>query len=83
MSPWWYFARARTVSLISCRSCRLSGRRWRRRSPAKSLTWVSNLKFRDQKHLDLVVALANDPELLLLGEPTAGMVRIERGARMC
>jgi ABC-type branched-subunit amino acid transport system ATPase component len=28
------------------------------------------------------VALANDPELLLLGEPTAGMVRIERGARM-
>src|SRR5207245_1297342 len=40
------------------------------------------LAYGDLKKLDLAVALANEPELLLLDEPTAGMAPAERGALM-
>jgi branched-chain amino acid transport system ATP-binding protein len=40
------------------------------------------LAYGDLKRLELAVALANDPELLLLDEPTAGMAPAERGALM-
>jgi branched-chain amino acid transport system ATP-binding protein len=40
------------------------------------------LAYGDLKKLELAVALANDPELLLLDEPTAGMAPAERGAQM-
>jgi branched-chain amino acid transport system ATP-binding protein len=40
------------------------------------------LAYGDLKKLELAVALANDPEMLLLDEPTAGMAPAERGALM-
>jgi len=40
------------------------------------------LAYGDLKKLELAVALANDPEVLLLDEPTAGMAPGERGALM-
>jgi len=40
------------------------------------------LAYGDLKRLELAMALANDPELLLLDEPTAGMAPAERGALM-
>ena len=40
------------------------------------------LAYGDLKKLELAVALANDPELLLLDEPTAGMAPAERGQLM-
>jgi branched-chain amino acid transport system ATP-binding protein len=40
------------------------------------------LAYGDLKKLELAVALANDPDLLLLDEPTAGMAPAERGALM-
>jgi branched-chain amino acid transport system ATP-binding protein len=40
------------------------------------------LAYGDLKRLELAVALANDPDLLLLDEPTAGMAPAERGALM-
>jgi len=40
------------------------------------------LAYGDLKKLELAVALANDPALLLLDEPTAGMAPGERGALM-
>src|SRR5678815_3028282 len=40
------------------------------------------LAYGDLKRLELAVALANDPELLLLDEPTAGMAPAERGVLM-
>ena len=40
------------------------------------------LAYGDLKMLELAVALANDPEVLLLDEPTAGMAPAERGALM-
>jgi branched-chain amino acid transport system ATP-binding protein len=40
------------------------------------------LPYGDLKKLELAVALANDPEVLLLDEPTAGMAPAERGALM-
>ncbi len=40
------------------------------------------LSYGDLKKLELATALANDPELLLLDEPTAGMAPAERGALM-
>jgi len=40
------------------------------------------LAYGDLKRLELALALANDPELLLLDEPTAGMAPAERGALM-
>lgn len=40
------------------------------------------LAYGDLKRLELAVALANDPRLLLMDEPTAGMAPAERGALM-
>jgi len=40
------------------------------------------LAYGDLKKLELAVALANDPRVLLLDEPTAGMAPAERGALM-
>ena len=40
------------------------------------------LAYGDLKKLELAVAVANDPEVLLLDEPTAGMAPAERGALM-
>src|SRR5262249_18551363 len=40
------------------------------------------LAYGDLKRLELAVALAGAPELLLLDEPTAGMAQAERGALM-
>jgi len=40
------------------------------------------LAYGDLKKLELAIALANDPALLLLDEPTAGMAPAERGALM-
>jgi branched-chain amino acid transport system ATP-binding protein len=40
------------------------------------------LAYGDLKRLELAVALANDPVLLLMDEPTAGMAPAERGALM-
>ena len=40
------------------------------------------LAYGDLKKLELAVALANKPEMLLLDEPTAGMAPAERGALM-
>jgi branched-chain amino acid transport system ATP-binding protein len=40
------------------------------------------LAYGDLKKLELAVALANEPELLLLDEPTAGMAPAERGTLM-
>lgn len=40
------------------------------------------LAYGDLKKLELAVALANDPEVLLLDEPTAGMAPAERGTLM-
>jgi branched-chain amino acid transport system ATP-binding protein len=43
---------------------------------------AGTLAYGDLKKLELAVALANDPALLLLDEPTAGMAPAERGALM-
>ncbi len=40
------------------------------------------LAYGDLKKLELAIALATDPLLLLLDEPTAGMAPAERGALM-
>jgi branched-chain amino acid transport system ATP-binding protein len=40
------------------------------------------LAYGDLKKLELAIALANDPALMLLDEPTAGMAPAERGALM-
>ena len=40
------------------------------------------LAYGDLKKLELAIALANDPTLLLLDEPTAGMAPAERGSLM-
>ena len=62
----------------------------RRRAPCSSRwAWPTRpervaavLAYGDLKKLELAVALANDPEVLLLDEPTAGMAPAERGALM-
>lgn len=40
------------------------------------------LAYGDLKRLELAIALANEPDLLLMDEPTAGMAPAERGALM-
>jgi branched-chain amino acid transport system ATP-binding protein len=43
---------------------------------------VAGLAYGDLKRLDLAIALANEPKLLLMDEPTAGMAPGERAALM-
>lgn len=43
---------------------------------------ASTLAYGDIKRLELAIALANQPRLLLMDEPTAGMAPAERGAMM-
>jgi branched-chain amino acid transport system ATP-binding protein len=42
----------------------------------------AELAYGDLKRLELAIALANDPKLLLMDEPTAGMAPRERSALM-
>jgi branched-chain amino acid transport system ATP-binding protein len=76
----------RTYSLLSSAS-RLEADEARRRLDQVGLTDQAErpaaaLAYGDQKRLELAVALAGDPELLLLDEPTAGMAPAERGSLM-
>jgi branched-chain amino acid transport system ATP-binding protein len=48
--------------------------------PAQADRVAGVLAYGDLKKLELAVALANAPEMLLLDEPTAGMAPAERGA---
>ena len=45
-------------------------------------TLCSVLAYGDLKRVELAIALVNDPRLLLMDEPTAGMAAIERGSLM-
>ena len=42
----------------------------------------SNLAYGDVKRLELALAMANDPKILLMDEPTAGMAPAERKSLM-
>jgi branched-chain amino acid transport system ATP-binding protein len=44
--------------------------------------WCGELAYGDLKRLELAIALANDPKLLLMDEPAAGMAPKERHALM-
>lgn len=48
----------------------------------KEHVWGKNLAYGDQRRLELARALAPDPKLLLLDEPTAGMNPAEKSALM-
>jgi branched-chain amino acid transport system ATP-binding protein len=71
------FRAARTLEVVPATALLaqvgLADQRWR---PAGVLAYG------DLKKLELAIALANDPSLLLLDEPTAGMAPAERGALM-
>ena len=62
-------ARARAEALLAARRHGGCGR------PA-----LSGLAYGDLKRLELAMALANEPRLLLMDEPTAGMAPHDRGA---
>jgi branched-chain amino acid transport system ATP-binding protein len=49
---------------------------------AQGTRLAGELAYGDLKRLELAVALANEPKLLLMDEPTAGMAGGERGALM-
>jgi len=49
---------------------------------AKAGTLGGELSQGDQKRLEIGIALANKPKLLLLDEPTAGMSSVEKGSTM-
>jgi branched-chain amino acid transport system ATP-binding protein len=49
---------------------------------SQSERWSAELAYGDLKRLELAVALATDPRLLLMDEPTAGMAEEERRALM-
>jgi branched-chain amino acid transport system ATP-binding protein len=78
--------RRRTLSLVGC------ARRMERESATGLLSRVGLagqagrpagvLPYGDLKKLELAIALANEPTLLLLDEPTAGMAPAERRALM-
>jgi branched-chain amino acid transport system ATP-binding protein len=48
--------------------------------PGVAETWARNLPYGDQRRLEIARALATDPTLLLLDEPSAGMNPQERNA---
>jgi branched-chain amino acid transport system ATP-binding protein len=78
--------RRRTYSLLTP-AAQLEAEESRRRLAqvgleAQATRPAAVLAYGDLKKLELAVALANDPIVLLLDEPTAGMAPAERGALM-